>query len=93
MQRETNRMTVNKSKIYPNRSSLNGTTVSENVKRYHAECNEVLSSLTPINQDIYQPSDWSSFRLGELGALEKVGGNFEACWNARIAIVHPVADK
>jgi hypothetical protein len=67
--------------------------VSENGKRYHAECNEVLSNLTSIKQDIHQPSDRSSFRPGKLGALEKVGGNFEACWNARIVTVHPVVDK
>jgi len=63
------------------------------VKWYHAECNEVLSGLTSIKQGISLPSDCNSFLPGELGALEKVGGNFEACWNAGIATVHPVAEK
>jgi len=42
MQRETNCIIVNESKIYLDSSSLDGSTVSEYGKRYHGKCNEVL---------------------------------------------------
>lgn len=66
MQRETNHIIVNKSKIYPNRISLVGSTVSENGKRYHAECNEVTFKFD-INK--------SGHNLSPPTGVPSVGGN------------------